>query len=233
MVQQPAFWPKDTAQHREVLLDLPMADVLGHPDGRDRIERLAGELPVVLQPDLDAIRDTRLGHSEPGELCLLLADGHTDDASAVVRGRVDRHGPPPAADIEQTRAGVLVQSELAAHQLVLRRLRLLQCRSRLDESGAGVSHARSEHDPVELVADVVVVTDRLRVTTERVPEPSAPTAEAGFLRRWRQAAVEDAEPAGGRGHGRNDPPGPLAVQRVMVAQRLDGTEHIALQLEVA
>ncbi len=173
VVEQPAPRSQESVEHAEVLTRARRTDVLEHPDRGDRVERLLTEVAVVLQPDRHPTLQTGLGHAVAGERGLLGADRDPDHLHAVLARRVDRHRAPAAADVEQPGAGTLVQAELAAHELVLGRLRRLEVRRLLDETGARVRHRRAEHDAVEVVADVVVVADRVGVTFLRVA-PAAP-----------------------------------------------------------
>ena len=127
MVQQSALRHEHGTQRREVLVELAVADVLGHADRRDRVELLAGELAIVLQPDLDPIGHTRLGDALAvrSSAWARLMVMPTTCASWCERG-VDGHRAPAAADVEQPCTGLLVQPQLAADQLVLGRLGLVE-----------------------------------------------------------------------------------------------------------
>ena len=100
-----------------------------------------------------------------GQIGLRPAQGHPDDLGVVAAGRVQGHGAPAAAHVEQAHARTSAQSEFAAHQVVLRLLGLLQGGIVGHEPGARVRHAGPEHQTVELIADVVVMADDGRVTT--------------------------------------------------------------------
>ena len=84
-----------------------------------------------------------------------------DRADAVVLGRVQDQPAPAAADVEEAFAGA--QTQLAADQVELGELRVLQRVAGVAEVGARVDHARVEPEPVEVVADVVVMLDRVAV----------------------------------------------------------------------
>jgi len=166
VVQQPPTGSEQRSQRGEVPGHAGFAHVLEHADRRDRVEPLAAERPVVLQPDLDAVIDAGVAHPRPCGGVLLGADGDADDAGAVVVRRVDRHRAPSAADVEESLTRPARESELAAHQIVLRRLGRGEVAGLWTPTCARVGHRRPEHQRVEIVADVVVVRDRLRVTTE-------------------------------------------------------------------
>ena len=89
------------------------------------------------------------------------------------------HGAPSTPDVEQARPVMLVQSEFAADQIVFRLLRRFERGGRLDETGARVRHAGSEHQAVELVADVVVVADHLGVAAFGVSSAAGEASSAG------------------------------------------------------
>ncbi len=108
----------------EVLREARGADVLEHADAADRVERAVLDIAVVLDADVDALVDIRVDHALGRELGLLPREGDADRVNAMVAGGVERHRTPAAADVEQPHAGA--QGELAAHQLVLVRLRLLE-----------------------------------------------------------------------------------------------------------
>ena len=105
-----------------------------------------GDTPVVLDPDLHLIGHAGGFDPPPCLRRLLLADRHTDDLRTVPGRGVDRHRAPTASDVEQPGAGTFVQAELAADQLVLGRLSVLQRHAGVDEPGARVRHRRAEHE---------------------------------------------------------------------------------------
>ena len=214
---------------REVLRHLFGTDVLEHADRRDGVEALPAQIPVVLHPDLDLFFEPGLLDPQPGQVGLRAAEGHADDRCAVAAGGVQGHGAPPAADVEQARAGSLVQSELATHEVVLGLLRRLERGGVVDEAGARVRHARTEHQAVELVADVVVMADHLGVACLewRLPCGAASTAgRAGGRPRTpnRVAALQgDQRHAGSR----------LEVRRGRLVQGAEHTDHVTFGLELA
>ena len=127
-----------------------------------------------------------------GQVGLGAADRDADHVNVVVEGGVDRHRSPAAADVEQPGARLLRQAELAADQFVLGGLRGGEVHPLVGEARTRVGHRRAEHDPVEIVADVVVVTDRRGVAPERVH----PAAEASLFRGRRQRPPEQTEATG-------------------------------------
>ena len=150
--------------------------------------RLVAELAVVLQADLHLVADAGLADPLPGQLGLLPADRDADRVGAVAGCGVDHHRAPSAADVEQAHALALVEAELAGDEVVLRRLGLVERHVVVDEAGARVGHRLAEDDPVEVVADVVVMADRPRITAQRV----APALQPRLLRRRRQRPADHA-----------------------------------------
>ena len=230
MVQQTAVRPQRGSQHREVLVDALTAHVLGHADRGDGIEGLSPKVPIVLEADLDTIGESGVDHAPTGQFGLRRADRDADDSRTVVLGGVHRHRSPTATDVEQALARSFMESELPTDQFVLRCLRGGEVHPRFREAGARVRHARSEDQAVEVVADVVVVTDRLRVAVLRVPSPARWTR---LFRRRRQWAPNGADPAGGSD-------GRQLVRRTHLHVRLRDVPHrredrvdVALDLEVA
>ena len=124
---------------------------------------------------------------------------------------------------------MLVQSELAADQIVFGLLRRFERGGRLDEAGARVRHARPEHQAVELVADVVVVADHLGVAAFGVSS----AAGGGLLRRGGRGPAEDTQLESGP-HGENGRPRPrpqIGPRRAV--QCLEHAEDVALCFQFA
>ena len=193
MVEEAAGRRQQGAQGGEVLGGPGRAHVFEHADRGDGVELLAVQVPVVLVPDLHPVLEAGLPHALVGPVHLLVAEGDADHPGVMVAGGVDGHRPPPAPHVEQPGPGAPVEPELAADQLVLGRLGLLEGGGRRDEPGARVGPARAQHQLVEVVAHVVVVADRPGVPGRRVD----PTGGTGLLGRWRQRAPRAPEPAGG------------------------------------
>ena len=193
VVQQPTRRPQGTAQQPVVAVEVLVTDVLGHPDRRDRVVLLAADVAVVLQSDLDPIGDAGSRHplASPGGLGL--TDRDADRRHVVVAGGVDHHRAPPAPDVEEAPARHRVEPELATDEIVLQRLRGDEIGRVVDEAGTRVRHRRSEHEPVEVVADVVVVVDRGGV---------ASLPSGGRRAAWPRAAAVGAADRARRGDGR-------------------------------
>ena len=121
-------------------------------------------------------------------------------------GGVHDHAAPAGANVEQPLAGS--QGELAADEVELLGLGLLEGGLRGGEAGAGVRHRGPENDLVEAVRDVVVVGDR-----RRRRDPSS-----GGL----HVAARGGDSSGGTG-GRRRAPGPMP--RRIRSRSLQGTER--------
>ena len=87
-------------------------------------------------------------------------------------GGVDRKASPTATDIQQALPGP--QPELAAHELELRLLSLFERGRATREDRAAIRHRPIQEQAEELVADVVVVSDRTGVTRLAVALPARP-----------------------------------------------------------
>ena len=164
-----------------------LADVLTDLEGADGVEgRPAGDLgdlPVVLQPDLEAVRQAALVDALVDELLLLGGDGHANDLDAVVLGGVQGKRAPAAADVEEAHARR--EAELGADQVELVPLRVLERvrRVRRAEVGRRVGHLRLEDQRVELVGQVVVVADRTAVAQLAVQTATDARLRGGQRRR--------------------------------------------------
>ena len=132
-----------------------MADRLEHLDRGD-LRELSLECAVVLEADLDAVGEAGRGDALAGELELLPGERDAGDPRAVVAGCHQREAAPAATDLEHVVAGS--QAQLLADCAQLALLRLLERVALLPER-AGVGHRVVEEEPVEVVAEVVVVLD--------------------------------------------------------------------------
>jgi hypothetical protein len=218
VLQQSAARSKHPRELGGVGVDLAGADVLGHADARDRVEGLAGQLAVVRDADLDPVLEPELGHPPPRVLDLRAGEGDAEHADAVLARRVDREAAPPAADVEHTLAGLEV--ELAAHDLELLGLRLLERPGAAREDRAAVGHRRPEEEPEELGREVVVVADSAGVALAAVAPPAR--AQLGLRHARRRA-----QPVAARGRERDASYGP-AVER----RRVPAVEELEHGVEV-
>ena len=229
VVQEPPAGTEEPSQPAEVHPQLRQPHVLEHPDRADRVERAVEHVAIVLVPDLDAIGQAGLGDRLLGPLGLAPRERHTHGVHAVVRGRVQDHPAPATPHVEQPHPRF--QPELAGHELVLRRLRVLERDVLAFPHGARVRHRGAEHDPVERVRDVVVVGDRGRVPFPRVPD----AAQASLLRRDGQRAEPGPQHRRAREpeHLRPLPRAEGPHVGHPVAERGERREEVALDVELA
>jgi hypothetical protein len=155
-VEQPATAPRlqpvvDEPAEVAVALD---PDVLEHPDRDEDVEG-SRQVPEVVLYVPHAIGEAFALRALSCVVDLLPRYVAGDDASAVLEGHVPRERAPAAARLQHAVAGL--QPELAAHIVELGPLGLLQGQRRGLEVGAGVDQLVVEPQPVEVVAEVVVV----------------------------------------------------------------------------
>ena len=169
-----------------------------HADRGDGIE-CSVDLAIVDDDDLRPPIQARLGDSLLGQQRLWLGQGDAKGMDAEPLGGVDNERAPAAADVEEplTRP----QVELPADEVELAALGPVELRVGergvavgLLEVGAGVDEVGVEEQPVEVVADVVVVADGLGVAIGGVTATpgTEPVTVAGLGRRGGQAQ----QPAG-------------------------------------
>src|SRR5579875_1983931 len=166
VVEQEPARPEEVVDGADVARERGAADVLVHADARDLVEPAVAELTVVGDADLDAVAEPMLGRTPAGERRLRPRQRDAGRAHAVVLGGVQHERAPAAADVEEPLPGL--QRELAADHVELALLRVLEGVRGVAEVGTRVDEARSEHEPVEVVGDVVVVADRATVAHGRV-----------------------------------------------------------------
>src|SRR4026209_2173024 len=97
----------------------------------------------------------------PRECSLSFAQRDPHSGDAVVLRRVDHESSPSASDVEESHAGL--EPELAADVVELCNLRSLEIVVVVTEVGTRVDHSRVEPQLVKVVADVVVVLNRVLV----------------------------------------------------------------------
>ena len=142
---------------------------------------LAAEVAVILQTNFDSVAQTALGGARSDELMLLGRQRDTGGAHAVAVCRMQDQRSPAAADIEQTHARF--DAKLAADQIQLCGLRIMQGLARVGEIRRGVSHVVVEQQSVEIVGQVVVMGDGRPVAATGVQPARHPRlAGAGFVR---------------------------------------------------
>ena len=114
---------RSSAEERaRVEVDLALADVLGHADARDRVERARRQLAVVGDADLDPVGQAGGGDALARQLRLRLGQRDAEHAHAVLARRVDREAPPAAADVEDPLPG-------CSSSLLATRSSLVRCAS--------------------------------------------------------------------------------------------------------
>ena len=136
--------------------ELSFADRLQHLDRRELGVR-AAMLSVVLFQDRDALREPGSSHPRARELGLFGRDRQTRHLRPVLTRGDEREGAPPAADLENS--VVRGQLQLVADPAELPPLCLRERLVRMLEDGARVRHRLVEHEPEEVVSEVVVVAD--------------------------------------------------------------------------
>ena len=157
MVQQPTLGAQQRVTPREVAGELGESDVLEHADRADGVVRTVVDVAEVGVAHLDPVAQPALGDALARELGLGFGERHAHRVDAVVLGRVEHHAAPPAPDVEEPHPWLEV--ELAADELVLVRLRVLERGGVVVPDRARVGERRTEHHPVEVVRHVVVVRD--------------------------------------------------------------------------
>jgi hypothetical protein len=136
--------------------------VLDDPHRRDLVVAGAGrQVAVVAVLDEAAPLEAKGLDAGGGPVGLRPGERHPVRRNAVVLRRPDREPAPAAADVEECLAGL--QPELAADEIDLVLLRLLELAVRIAIVGAGVEHERVQEQGVEVVRDIVVMRDGLSV----------------------------------------------------------------------
>ncbi len=223
VVQEPPLRPQQRSAPREVAVELREAHVLEHADGADGVVRTVAHVAEVAVAHFDAIAEPALGGTLAREVGLRLRQRDAHRLHAVVLGCVQQHPAPTTPDVEQAHPGL--QRELAADELVLVGLRVLEGGGVVVPHRARVGERGPEHHLVEVVRHVVVVRDRRGVTLARV----AAAVKARLLRRRGQGL--EAPPPDELGRGR-DLPRPEVELLDVVGDGHD-VEHVAVDLELA
>ena len=158
-----------------------LADVLHHADRSHSVER-ARDVAIIHQLEPDTVRNARLRRALSGKLELL--DGQCDAEHIHVRDavQVQRQPAPAAADVEHLHAGL--ETQLGRNMRLLVELGLLDRVGGVGEVAAAVLQVFVEEEPVEVIADVVVVRD--------IPQRRGPPVEraqrvaelASLLEEW-------------------------------------------------
>ena len=135
-----------------------MADRLHHLDRHDLVE-LAGEVAVVAELHVDAVREAGGGDAPAGEVELLAGDRDGGHVAAVGAGGVERPAAPAGTDLEHAIAGG--EAELAAQGVVLLPLRRLEGEIRRGGGPlrGGIHQRGIEKEGEEIVREIVVLAD--------------------------------------------------------------------------
>ena len=116
-------------------VDVRAAHVLHHADAGDGVEALAARaVAVVGDAEVDPVRDPGRGGALACKRGLRLRQRDAGDVDAVLARGVDREAAPAASDVEHPLPGL--ERQLAADQLELRLLRLLERRRATREDRA-------------------------------------------------------------------------------------------------
>ena len=166
VVEEEAARLQRALHRREVLAEVRGADMLGHADAGRLVEPRGRQVAIVAKLHLGAVGQALRRDPLARQAGLRLGQGDAGGVHPVVGRRVPDQRPPAAADVQEALARA--QAQLAADQVQLLLLGLVERRLRAGEIGARVDHVAIEPEPVEVVADVVVVADRLAVARPRV-----------------------------------------------------------------
>ena len=143
---------RDLAE-RAVVVD---PDVLEHADRDERVV-LALDGAVVVLDELDLTIEPERRRARARVPDLLVGDVERPDVCAVLARHVDGERAPAAPCLDHALPGP--QLELPAHMVHLGLLRFLEGGVLARVVGAGVHHFLVEPEPIEVVADIVVVVD--------------------------------------------------------------------------
>ena len=166
MVQEEAAGLEAVARRGEVRGHPRLPDVFRHPDGGDPVEpaEVSGRVAIIHQLDAHSVAESGRLDALAGERELPV--GERDAHSSQIRealGGPDEEPAPAAADVEQ--AHPVPHAELVQHEVELGLLRLVERGIFGPEVRAAVDQALPEPERVELVADVVVESDRCLIAS--------------------------------------------------------------------
>ena len=138
------------------------------------------------------------------------------------------HRTPPASDVQEPHPGPLVEAELSRDEVMLGVLGRFETHGVGDESSTRVRQAGSEHQFVEPVPDVVVMTDHFRVPPFGVSNPPWRSLFLGSRRRG-----SDHTETSGRLKGTNEEGDPLRqIPGSCVAQTSEDVHEVATEVEI-
>ena len=150
-----------------------VTDGLQHFDGNDLVEP-PGDVAVVQQADLDAVREPGGGDALHRQVALLLRNGHGGHAATVFLSSVQAPAAPPRADLEDVVGGL--QAQVAAERVVLGDLSLGEGSIGPLPPGGGIHHRFIEPESEEIIRQVVMVGNVAAsrgsvVRAQEMPEP--------------------------------------------------------------
>ena len=107
--------------------------------------------------ELHMIRHASGGRALSRDLELFLRQGHTEHVDTAGAVEIKRHPTPAAADVQHALAGF--QVKLGGDMRLLVNLRLFQTVRRIGEVGAAILHVGIEEEPVEIIAEIIMMRD--------------------------------------------------------------------------
>src|SRR5271163_2466618 len=140
----------------EIFIVAGGADMLEHTDRDDAVER-ALDVAIVLQSEIDAIREVRVARTLRGDGLLLVRQRHPRHARAAGLREIEPHPAEPAADVE--RAMAFVDEQLGGDVALFRQLRLFEALARMLEIGARILPVGVQKEFVEPVVQIVMARD--------------------------------------------------------------------------
>src|SRR5262245_13132328 len=172
------------------------AHVLDHPDGGDLVvARVRGQVAQIAMLDEAASLESLALDARHGPVRLGFGKRHPVRGDPVVLRRPDAEPTPAAADVEERLPRL--EPELAADEIDLVRLRLLELAVGLAVVGAGVEHEGVEEECVEVIGHVVVMGDGLGVPSlGALPHDSSSSTPTLPWRRSRRPATPRPSTAG-------------------------------------
>jgi hypothetical protein len=175
-----------------------LAHRLDHLDGDDAVEG-AGDVAIVLQPELDFFAALEAGEGFLGMGQLRRRQGQAGDASRSRFDEPPRQRAPAAANFKHRLAAMNFQPFDDARQLVL--LRGFEIRRVLMPQGRGIEQGRIEPELEELVAEVVMAHDVAAAAAPRIgPEAQLEPVEQAEDRRARDVGAHMRRIGGGQTH---------------------------------
>ena len=156
MVHRHAVRRQQLVDDGKVVGQVLQAHVLEHAHAGDAVE-LARHVAVVLQADLDQVRQAGRRHALARQRILVFRQGHAHAAGAILLCGTDDERTPAAADVEQGLARL--QLDFLQDMVDLLDLRLRQRFIAMFEIGTGIHESRVEKLFIKRVRHVVVVAD--------------------------------------------------------------------------